>query len=152
MRGSGVGQNMPKSKSVKPESVKQVVVSKRLQGESKRQISRDLDIHRQTVDNILDESNVEACLAQWRRDYMKLAPLALSAVQRFLTDGSAEGATIDKDAFSGALQVLKGTGVHEERTRSRNDVRVTQDLTNASDEELDNSITELLSPEPPTKA
>ena len=138
--------------SKKPEATKQAVVSKRLQGASKREISRDLGIHRETVDNILDESNVEAALAQWRRDYLKLVPTALNAVQRFLTDGSLEDVTIDKEVFMGALQVLKGTGVHEERTRSRNDVRVTQDLTNASDEELDNSITELLSSKPQAKA
>ncbi len=143
---------MPSKKSKKPEATKQAVVSKRLQGDSKRKIARDLEINRETVNNILDESNVEAALAQWRRDYIRLVPTAMGVVQRFLADGSAEGATIDKDTFTGALQVLKGTGVHEERTRSRNDVRVTQDLTNASDEELDNSITELLSPEPPTKA
>lgn len=138
--------------SKKPEATKQAVVLKRLHGASKREIARDLGIHRQTVDTILDESQVEAALAQWRRDYLKLVPTALSVVQRFLMDGSLEGLPIDKDIFSGALQVLKGTGVHEERTRARNDVRVTQDLTNATNEELDESITELLSPEPPAKA
>lgn len=53
--------------SKKPEATKQAVVSKRLQGVSKRKISRDLNIDRETVDNILDESNVEAALAGWRR-------------------------------------------------------------------------------------
>ena len=142
---------MPKSRSVKPEAVKQAVVSKRLQGESKRQIARDLDIHRDTVDNILDESQVEAALAQWRREYLQLVPAALNIAKRLLCDADAAGQA-DKDLFAAALQVLKGTGVHEERTRSRNDVRVTQDPTNASDEELDKSITELLSPDPQTKA
>jgi hypothetical protein len=138
--------------SKKPEATKQVVVAKRLQGASKREISRELGIHRETVDNILDESNVEAALAQWRRDYLKLVPTALIVTERFLTDGSVEGKTIDKDTFTGALQVLKGTGVHEERTRSRNDLRVSQDLTNVSDDELKRSIADLLKPsQPPAK-
>jgi hypothetical protein len=133
---------MPKSKSVKPESVKQAVVSKRLAGESKRQISRDLEIHRETVDNILDESQVETSLAQWRRDYLQLVPKAMGIVKRMLDD--AQDGPVDKDLFTAALSVLKGTGVHEERTRSQSNVKISQDLTNASDEELNKSIAELM--------
>jgi predicted transcriptional regulator len=142
-------RSLPKPTSRKPEATKQAVVAKRLQGESKREISRDLGIARETVDNILDESNVEAALAQWRRDYLKLVPAALGVVKRMF-ENNAEG-PVDKDLFTAALQVLKGTGVHEERTRSRSDVRVSQDLTNASDEELDKSIAELLPPNPQTE-
>jgi len=142
---------MPKSKSKKPESVKQAVVAKRLQGESKRQIAQDLEIHRETVDNILDESQVEASLAQWRRDYLQLVPKALNIVTRMLED--AQNGPVDKDLFGAALQVLKGTGVHEERTRSQNSVKISQDLTNASDSDLEKSITELLAtPQPSAKA
>jgi hypothetical protein len=142
---------MPKAKSEKPEAVKQAVVAKRLQGESKRQISRDLGIHRETVDNILDESQVEASLAQWRRDYLQLVPKALAIVTRMLDE--AQAGPVDKELFGAALQVLKGTGVHEERTRSQNSVKISQDLTNASDSDLDKSITELLAaPQPPAKA
>ncbi|GEM_PF-5008214 len=138
--------------SKKPESVKQAVVSKRLQGESKRQIARDLEIGRATVDNILDESQVEAALAQWRRDYLQLVPTALRVTKQFLEDGE-RNAPIDKDVFNGALQILKGTGVHEERTRARSDVRVTKDLTNATDAELDQSIAELIAtPKPAATA
>ena len=136
--------------SKKPEATKQAVVSKRLQGDSQREIARDLGIHRETVDNILDESNVEAAMAQWRREYLQVAPAALKIVKRMLTE--AQDGPLDKDLFTAAIQVLKGVGIHEERTRARNDVRVTQDLTNASDQELAHSITELLSPEPQTKA
>jgi hypothetical protein len=142
---------MPKVQSQKPESVKQAVVAKRLQGESKRQISRDLDIHRNTVDNILDESQVEASLAQWRRDYLQLVPKALGIITRMLDD--AQDGPVDRELFGAALQVLKGTGVHEERTRSQNNVKISQDLTNATDSDLDKSITELLATtQPPTKA
>src|SRR5579863_324351 len=98
---------MPKAQSKKPESIKQAVISKRLQGESKRQISRDLEIHRQTVDTILDESQVEASLAQWRRDYLQLVPKALFIVTRMLEE--AQSVPVDKDLFGAALQVLKGT-------------------------------------------
>jgi hypothetical protein len=140
---------MPSKKS---ESVKQAVVAMRLQGESKRQIAKGLAINRATVDTILDESQVEASLAQWRRDYLQLVPTALKVAKKFLEEGEQRGA-VDKDAFNAALQVLKGTGVHEERTRSRNDVRVTQDLTNATDTELDQSISDLLAtPQPPAQA
>jgi hypothetical protein len=141
---------MPKAKSEKPEAVKQAVVAKRLQGESKRQISRDLGIHRETVDNILDESQVEASLAQWRRDYLQLVPKALAIVTRMLDD--AQSGPVDKELFGAALQVLKGTGVHEERTRSQNNVKISKDLTNASDADLDRAISELFQPtEPQTK-
>jgi len=142
---------MPKTKSKKSESVKRSVIAKRLQGESKRKISRDLSIHRETVDNILDESQVEASLAQWKRDYLQLVPKALSIVTRLLED--AQDGPVDKDLFGAALQVLKGTGVHEERTRSQNNVKISKDLTSASDEELNKSITELLgTPQSPAEA
>jgi hypothetical protein len=142
---------MPKAKSEKPESVKQAVVAKRLQGESKRQISRDLGIHRETVDNILDESQVEASLAQWKRDYLALVPKALAIVTRMLDD--AQTGPVDRDQLGAALQVLRGTGVHEERSRSQNNVKISKDLTNASDSDLDQSIAELLAtPQPPTEA
>lgn len=142
---------MTKAKSKKPESIKQAVVAKRLQGESKRQISRDLEIHRETVDNILDESQVEASLAQWKRDYLQLVPKALVIVTRMLDD--AQAGPVDRDQLGAALQVLKGTGVHEERTRSQNNVKVSQDLTNASDSDLDKSIAKLLAtPQPSAKA
>jgi hypothetical protein len=134
---------MPKTGSKKSEAVKQAVVSKRLAGESKRKISRDLEINRQTVDNILDESQIEAALAQWRQNYMELVPSALDILRRFLADGKF-APEIDKDTVSAALQVLKGTGIHEERLRSRSEVKVTRDLTNASDAELDNAISQLL--------
>jgi hypothetical protein len=139
---------MPSKKS---ESIKQAVVSKRLSGESKRRIAQDLEINRATVDNILDESNVEAALAQWRRDYMELVPKALTVVRKYITSGAASE-EVDKEAFAGALQVLKGTGVHEERTRSRNDVRVSHDLSTESDEQLIDGIGQLLKGHQPQKS
>jgi hypothetical protein len=111
-----------------------------------------LAIHRDTVDNILDESQVEAALAQWRRNYLQLVPAALKIVQRMLAEVTDE-TPVDKDLFSAALQVLKGTGVHEERTRSQNTVKISEDLSNASDDELNRSISDLLAAsKPPAKA
>jgi|SRR5215472_11514221 len=108
-------------------------------------------IRRETVDNILDESQVEASLAQWRRDYLALVPAALNIVKRMLGNATEAG-PVDKDVFSAAIQVLKGTGVHEERARSRNDVRITKDLSHATDAELDKSIAELVSLDQKRKA
>src|SRR5437899_3125313 len=131
---------MPTHKS---EAVKQALVSKRLQGDSKRKIARELQINRETVNNILDESQVEPALAQWRRDYLQLVPAALSVVKTVLLQHE-DTKTVDKDMLATALQVLKGTGVHEERSRSRNDVRIANDYTTESDEQIAGSIEELL--------
>jgi hypothetical protein len=131
---------MPTHKS---EVVKQAVVSKRLQGHSKRKIARELQINRETVNNILDESQVEPALAQWRRDYLQLVPAALSVVKTVLLQHE-DTKTVDKDMLATALQVLKGTGVHEERSRSRNDVRIANDYTTESDEQIAGSIEKLL--------
>jgi transposase len=133
----------------KPESVKNAVVAKRLQGDSKRQIARDLDIHRATVDNILDESQVEEALAQCRRDYLQLAPTALNVVKKALAQAT-DAQEIDRDQVGTALQVLKGTGIHEERTRSRSDVRIT-DHTSESNEQLIDSVDQLLRKTQPPK-
>jgi len=96
-------------------------------------------IHGDPVDNILDESQVEASLAQSRRDYLALAPAALSIVK-----GALEGGPVDRDVLSAAFQVLKGTGVHGDRTRSRNDVQMTQEVSHETDEQLDESIAAVL--------
>jgi hypothetical protein len=134
----------------KPEAVKQAVVSKRLQGDSKRKIARELQINRETVNNILDESQVEPALAQWRRDYLQLVPAALNVVKTVLLQHE-DTKVVDKDMLGTALQVLKGTGVHEERSRSRNDVRIANDYTNESDEQITDSIQKLLAgPQPKT--
>jgi len=134
----------------KPEAVKQAVVSKRLQGDSKRKIARELQINRETVNNILDESQVEPALAQWRRDYLQLVPAALNVVKTVLLKHE-DTEVVDKDMLATALQVLKGTGVHEERSRSRNDVRIANDYTTESDEQITDSIQKLLAgPQPKT--
>lgn len=127
----------------KPEAVKQAVVSKRLQGDSKRKIARELQINRETVNNILDESQVEPALAQWRRDYLQLVPAALNVIKTVLLKHE-DTEVVDKDMLATALQVLKGTGVHEERSRSRNDVRIANDYTNETDEQITESIQKLL--------
>jgi hypothetical protein len=98
-------------------------------------------IDRETADNVLDESQVEALRAQCRRDYVALVPLAVSIVKRML-----EGGPVDQDIFSAAVQVLKGTGVHEERARSKNDVKISQDFTGLSDDELNRRIEKLRTP------
>jgi len=112
---------MPKSKSNKPESVNHAAVSERLQ----------------------DDFQVETSLAQWRREYLALVPAALNIFKRTL-----EGGPIDKDMLSAASQVLKGTGVHEERTRSQKNVKISRDFRDQSDDELNRKIREFLPPEP----
>jgi len=100
-------------------------------------------IHRETVHNILDESQVEPSLVQCRRDYVALAPTSVKIIKRAI-----EGGPVDKDLLWTAFQILKGTGVHEERARSKNNVKISQDLTHLSDDELNESIQELLTPKP----
>ena len=137
---------MPKSKN-KPESVKHAAVSDRLQENTKGKTSRGFGIHHATVDDVLDESQVEASLAQCRRGYVALAPMAVDIVRRKL-----QGGPVDQEVFSAAVQVLKGTGVHEERARSKKDVKISQDFTDLSDDELNRSIEHLLSARAAAKA
>jgi hypothetical protein len=70
---------MPTNKSPQ---VQQAVIAKRLQGESKRKIARDLEMGRDTVDRILSESQVEAAVAQGRTQLVELVPKAIQLIQR----------------------------------------------------------------------
>jgi len=66
----------------KPPQVQQAVIAKRLHGESKRKIARDLQMGRETVDRILSESQVEAAVAQGRSQLIEMVPKALQLIQR----------------------------------------------------------------------
>ena len=65
---------MPTRKAPK---VQQEVIAKRLQGESKRKIARDLQMGRDTVDRILSESQMEEAVAQGRSRLLELVPKAV---------------------------------------------------------------------------
>lgn len=61
------------------------VIAKRAAGESKRKIAKDLGIHRETVDNVIEAFAVDQ-LDHAETIHNKLVPLALARVQQVLPD------------------------------------------------------------------
>lgn len=74
-------------KSRKAPSVKAAVITRRVNGESKLEIAKDLGITRNTVTTILEESNVEQYLNEHRANAIELIPLAHNAVKTKLIKG-----------------------------------------------------------------
>lgn len=57
------GQDRPK-RSRKPAVVKAQVIEKHVAGQSNREIARELDIHRETVANIVEEADMDSVLVE----------------------------------------------------------------------------------------
>jgi hypothetical protein len=131
---------MPTNKSPQ---VQQAVIAKRLNGESKRKIARDLEMGRNTVDRILSESQVEAAVAQGRTQLVELVPKAIQLIQRAIDQGIAAN-EVPKSALEAAIHVVKGSGTYEERSRTRGDVYVHDDYTKADREKLEFDLAERL--------
>lgn len=131
---------MPTNKSPQ---VQQAVIAKRLHGESKRKIARDLEMGRNTVDRILSESQVEAAVAQGRTQIVELVPKALQLIQRAIDQGLAAD-EVPKSALEAAIHVVKGSGTYEERSRTRGDVYVHDEYSKADREHLESQLAERL--------
>jgi hypothetical protein len=131
---------MPTNKSPQ---VQQVVIAKRLQGESKRKIARDLQMGRDTVDRILSESQVEAAVAQGRSRLIEMVPKALQLIQRALDQGLVAD-EVPKSALEAAMHVVRGSGTYEERSRTRGDMYVHDDYAHADREQLESQLAERL--------
>jgi hypothetical protein len=133
---------MPTNKS--PQS-QQAVIAKRLRGDSKRQIARDLGMGRNTVDRILSESQVEAAVAQGRTQLVELVPRAIQVIAKAIDDGLA-AKDVPKSALEAAILVVKGSGAYEERSRTRGDVYIHDDYAKADREQLESELAERLRP------
>ena len=145
-------QKMPKKKLKKSPVVQQQVIAKALTGDSQRKIAEDLHIHRKTVKNILVENNVEEALEQWRNEYRKLIPNALEVTRRYLETAAAEGSLISKREFDAAQDIFRGTGIHEERTRTREDLHIHDEYKGRSRAEIEAELAERLRSSQPERA
>jgi hypothetical protein len=127
----------------KAPQVQQTVIAKRLRGESKRQIARDLSMGRNTVDRILSESQVEAAVAQGRTQLVELVPKAIELIQRAIDQG-LKANEVPKSALEAAIHVVKGSGTYEERSRTRGDVYVHDEYSKADRDQLESQLAERL--------
>jgi hypothetical protein len=70
---------------ITPEPVRERVVARHIQGESKRQIAREEGIDRGTVGRILSQTEVAERLAGFDADFLNMAPEAIRAIRAALT-------------------------------------------------------------------
>ncbi len=131
---------MPTNKSPQ---VQQAVIAKRLGGDSKRQIARDLGMGRNTVERILSESQVEAAVAQGRTQLVELVPKAMQLIEKAIEQGLAAD-EVPKSALEAAIHVVRGSGTYEERSRTRGDVYVHDEYSKADREDLESQLAERL--------
>lgn len=88
-------------KSNKPPSVQAAVVVKALNGDSKSQIARDLEISRNTVNAILEDSELSKLVLEGKTTLHRLIPKSLAAFDYAITRHKIPEATI----------ILRATGV-----------------------------------------
>lgn len=131
---------MPTRKAPK---VQQEVIAKRLQGESKRKIARDLQMGRDTVDRILSESQIEEAVAQGRSRLLELVPKAVQLIETAIEQG-LEADEVPRNALEAAIHVVKGSGAYEERTRTRGDVYVHDEYAKADRSQLESELRDRL--------
>ena len=75
-------------KSTKPPAIKASVITRRVQGQSKRSIARDLHITANTVDTILEESQIDSHLESGQRLSVTLIPEAIRVAKHRLSQNS----------------------------------------------------------------
>lgn len=131
---------MPTRKAPK---VQQEVIAKRLQGESKRKIARDLQMGRDTVDRILSESQIEEAVAQGRSRLVELVPKAVQLIEAAIEQG-LEADEVPRNALEAAIHVVKGSGAYEERTRTRGDFYVHDEYAKADRSQLESELRDRL--------
>jgi hypothetical protein len=82
----------PQRKSRKAPGIKADVITRRVQGQSKRSISKDLGITRGTVSTILEESHIEQHLENYQAQSVELIPEALRVMKVRLAANSENAA------------------------------------------------------------
>lgn len=78
------------SSSSQPPVVKAAVITRRVQGDSIRQIAKDLEISRQSATNILNEANVDQQVEQYKGRAWELVPKAFDSIETQLDKGNGE--------------------------------------------------------------
>jgi hypothetical protein len=81
-----------RSRSIKPPSVKAAVISSRINGTSKLQISRDLQMSKNTVNRILEEADLDALMEDGRLSTLRRVPAALRTLDARLEKNSENAA------------------------------------------------------------
>ena len=76
-------------KSTKSSGIKSQVITRRINGQSKRMISQQLGMTRNTVTNILEEANIEQAMRSGTERSVNLIYKALNAVEGKLDKGDA---------------------------------------------------------------
>lgn len=76
--------------TIKSKSIQTAVTVRRLDGQSKVQIAKDLGIAQNTVTSILALNSVEEQIAEARKGTIALAPLAIAAVQQQIEKGDGD--------------------------------------------------------------
>jgi hypothetical protein len=89
--------------SNKPQAIKTAVVAKTLAGESKTQIANDLDITRNTVNRILEESELNDYVLRGKSRIHEMIPKSILAV-----DNALSGANPNANV---GMWLLERTGV-----------------------------------------
>lgn len=95
-------------RSRKAPAIKAEVITRRIHGQSKRSISRDLQITANTVDTILEESHIEAHLKLGQQRTAGLVSSALDVIEKRLAQNSENAAIKLLDATIWPLQERAG--------------------------------------------
>src|ERR1022692_1113847 len=101
----------PVGKPRKPASVDKEVISRRIAGQSRRQIAREVGIDRGTVAAILTRTQAEECIIAARNRLIGMADKAVNRIDRAI--GSRK-----RDGLDASALVLRGIGVIHEHAKS----------------------------------
>jgi len=96
-------QPRKRARSIKPQAIQNAILVKAAQGLNKSQIAQDLQIHTQTVRNVLSMSDISQHVAELRSDIVTQGDLRKS-VKVIRTK-------LDKGSESAALAMLRGFNV-----------------------------------------
>jgi hypothetical protein len=109
-------------KSIKSPGTKALVIAKRVQGDSKRKIARDLNLPRVTVTSILDESNLDQQLTSGKLQSAGLISRAIGVIETRLRLNSENA----------AIKVLENTiwPLNEKQGRNAGDPGLTLAIQN----------------------
>jgi hypothetical protein len=88
--------------TIKPPAVQALVISKAMNGDSKRQIAEDLGIGRNTVTKILCEAEINRFVNEGKSDLIRMIPEAVAGIRKAIKAGK----TTEE-----AQLVLRSTGV-----------------------------------------
>src|ERR1700681_1555762 len=99
-----------RASTTKPPAVKNEIVARRMQGQSKAMIARELDVAEHTVTSILPPTDIDAWIQDGRLSVARLIPKSVNVLDQRL----------DKCSESAATTILSGIGV----LRSKQDVNI----------------------------